>query len=112
MTIKKIWSQLHQPFILDGTAHSYIAAEVEVGEPIPIGKGFKAYVVAGPDGKTLMAESKTGVCIGKSVEAVKRAVEIGSATRMREQIRDAAKTAPDVIVISAEKFWSFTRGAK
>ena len=104
---QKIWTEAYSPFIMGGDVNQPIATEVEVGEAIDIGHGYKAYVVVSPSGVTHVAEAITGAFIeGSSIEAVKESVSGGDPKLMKQQIEYARTQSAKARTLNPEDFWS------
>ena len=100
-----IMTRAYQPFIFGGKVEYNIKTTVEGDGPHDIGKGYKAYVIKTPKGKTRIAEATSGALIGPSLKAVIKDVAAGSAAIMKKQVGTAVKAAKKAKVLEPDEFW-------
>ena len=104
-----VWTKAYRPFIMGGDVNGPISTEVEVGDAVELGHGFKAHVVVSPTGETYVAEATTGAFVGGDIKQVKADVASADPEVMREQIEKAAIQAKKADCLSNEDFWSLFR---
>lgn len=106
----KIWTEAYSPFIMGGDVNAPICTEVEAGEPIDVGRGIQAYVIASPrTGKVHIAESTTGAFVGSSIEQVRQDVESADPEVIKQQLASAAERVKHARPLSPEEFWNHFR---
>lgn len=104
---KLIWTEAYTPFIMGGNVNAPICTEVEVGDPVEIGRGMFAYVVASPiNGCIYVAESTTGAFVGSSIEEVRKDVESADVHVIKKQLKEASERVKQARHLSTEHFWS------
>ena len=104
-----VWTEAYSPWIMGGDVHAPISTKLEVGEPVDLGKGFRAYVVDAPNGDTYIAESETGAFVGNDLGQVKQDVEEAAPAVMRQQIAEAKQRAKKARPLTPERFWGMFR---
>lgn len=88
-----------------GDVDAPLKTEIEVGDRFDIGKGFEAYLVVSPKGKTHVVEATTGAFVGTTIDAVKADIFAGDIKVMRKQIEDAKKEFQKAIPLDNDEFW-------
>jgi len=101
-----IWTACYSPWIMGGDVNAPIATEVEVGKPISLGKGIKAYVIDAPNGDTYIAEASTGAFVGDDLGQVRKDVEEAEPAVMKLQIAQAKEQFKNARHLTEEDFWS------
>lgn len=101
----KAWTTNYRPFIMGGDVNAPIMAEIEASGPFDIGKGYLAYLIVSPSGKTFVCESVTGAIVGSTIEQVKDDVKSGTKKDMDKQIDDAKSMVKRAYMASADEFW-------
>lgn len=86
-----IWTRAYSPFIMGGNVNAPIKTKVEAGDKFDIGKGFEAYLVVSPKGKTHVVDAITGAFVGTTIDEVRADVAEGDIKVMRKQINDLRK---------------------
>lgn len=104
-----IWTEAYRPFIMGGDVNAPISTEIEVGEPVDLGKGITGYLVCSPSGKTFVAEATTGAFIGGSIDQVKTDIGEAAPEVMQEQLAAAKKRAKSAESMEKDKFWGMFR---
>jgi hypothetical protein len=104
---KLIWTEGYDPFIMGGDCRAPIGLKVEVGEKVPIGKGFFAYVIRNPTRKRKqhIVCAVSGAIVGSSLRGVRKDVKEGDIDVMRKQVRDAKKRRTKVRIVPPDRFW-------
>lgn len=104
----KIWTFGYRPFILGGNVSYIVATEVPMSVPVDLGYGFMGHVITTPDGKTRIAEARTGAIIGGTLKSVKADIKKGKPSVMEEQVIKAqeALDTMDVETLEPEEFWN------
>lgn len=105
----RIWTEAYTPFIMGGDVNAPISTEIEVGDPVDVGRGVQVYLIASPDGETHVAESITGALVGTSIKKVKEDVAEGDIEIMKQQIEAAKERVKEARLFSNEEFWSMFR---
>ncbi len=103
---KVVWTEAYMPFIMGGDCNAPIATELEVGDPVDLGKGISAYVVVAPSGALFVAEATTGAFVGTDIEQVKKDVNDADPAVMKNQIEAAKKRFEKARMMDKGKFWS------
>lgn len=101
-----VWTMGYFPFVMGGKVWQPIGTNVEVSQAIPVGRGYKVYVVTAPNGKVFIAEATTGAFVGPSIESVKKDIETGDPKLMKEQVKKATATRENVKVLEPTDFWT------
>lgn len=108
-----IWTHAYNAFVMGGDPHAPISATIEVeSEPVPLGKGFEAYVIQSPNGETYVVEKTTGAIIGQCLEEIRADVATATLDFLNKQIEAGHESARRRRAISAEDFWSKMATAK
>jgi len=108
--VKKIvWTEAYMPFIMGGDCNAPVATELEVGEPVDLGKGISAYVIIAPSGALFVAEATTGAFVGTDLEEVKKDVASAHVATITNQIDAAKERFKKARMMPKDKFWSLFR---
>lgn len=103
---KLVWTEGYRPFILGGDCNAPVGIYIEVGEKIPVGRGYFVYVVVNPKtGRTHCAESRSGAFVGDSVEMVRKDIMEGDEAAMKEQVKTAIARRAKVNSMKEDEFW-------
>lgn len=100
-----VWTAAYSPFMMGGNVNAPIKTEVEAGDKFDIGKGFEAYLVVSPKGKTHVVEAKTGAFVGTTIDEVKADICAGDMKVMRKQIKAAREEFKKAIPLTNDEFW-------
>ncbi len=109
MTKIRIYTECYQPFRMGGNLREPIACTVEAFGPFDLGKGFEAYVVCDPDGRTVVAEAISGGLVGDTIENVRKDVEEGNEAAMARQIDEGKQITARARDIDAGEFWAMRK---
>ena len=101
-----IYTECYQPFRMGGDLRQPISCTVEALGPFDIGKGFEAYVVCDPDGKTVVAEAISGGLVGDTIENVRKDVSEGNDAAMARQLDEGKEVMARSRHIEADEFWA------
>jgi hypothetical protein len=102
-----IWTYKYNPFQMDGRLSRPFGCNVEVGEPVELGKGYFGYEVKSPSGRTVVAEKSSGAIAGNSIEQVREDIALcNNAQMMDEQIKQALINSKLVDIVPLDEFWS------
>ena len=101
----KVYTLEYCPFVMGGEVWQPMATEVEADGPHDIGKGFEAYVVTAPNGKTFVAEKESGAFIGPDLKTVSGDIKIGELKSMKKQVEDAKLQMAKAKTVTNEYFW-------
>lgn len=86
---RRIWIPGYRPFVMGGSVHYTLAADIECEGPHDIGKGLFAYTAASPSGRVFVVDSVSNGVVGDSLEGVRKDVAEGKLETMQKQQRDA-----------------------
>lgn len=99
---RRIWTYGHRPFVMGGSVDYLLACDLPCTGPHKLGKGYSGYLATAPNGKTFVAEAKTGAIVGPTLEDVRADIGKAKPKVMREQVAKAAQEMTE-----AHKYGSF-----
>ncbi len=102
----KIWTEAYRPFIMGGDVNAPVATDIDVGEKIPIGKGYFIFLVANPiTGRTHVVEERSGAFIGNTIKEVRQDVIDAPLEMMDKQVEEAIKRSKKAEIVGTDAFW-------
>lgn len=104
-TTKRIWTIGYRPFVMGGSVHYNMACDIKCDGPFDLGDKYKGYLAIAPNGKTFVAEYKSGAIVGDTIENVKNDILTGDKEMMEKQVKDAIESSKKVEVVSEDYFW-------
>lgn len=102
--VVKVWTMSYNPMAF-GDLHRPIATELLLNPPVDIGRGYRAYIVRSPSGKTFIADAISGAFVGTDLEQVRKDVATGDPALMKMQVEEASKECSQAQLVSNQAFW-------
>jgi hypothetical protein len=102
----KVFTLGYFPFVMGGRTWQEICIEVENADgPHDIGKGYQAYVITAPNGKTFVAEATSGAFVGPDLKTVRDDIKLGEQETMDKQVAQAVEQSKLAKTLTPEEFW-------
>lgn len=105
----QIWTLMrHGPFVLGGN-HKWRPHKTRVANyagPFDVGRGFTAFVITAPDGRTLVVDGTGGGIVGDNLDQVR--ADIAACTDvdfMRHQVAESAIKRAEAVELDPDTFW-------
>lgn len=101
----RIWTMGYFPLILGGNVWQPICIETEVIGPFELGEGYKGFVATAPNGKTFVAEERSGGLVGPDIKTVREDINTGDKSIMEQQVLDSIEKGKNARELKPEEFW-------
>ncbi len=105
----KVYTLEYQPFIMGGNVWQPVATHVEASGPHSLGPNYKGFVITAPNGKTFVAEARSGAFVGPNLKTVRDDLRIGDPTLMKKQVDDALIQCEQARVVEPDEFWKLLK---
>lgn len=103
----RVWTWGYFPITMGGRMWRPMATVLDATGPHELGRGFRGFLVTGPDGVTAVAEAQSGAIVGDNLESVRADITAcGSCEVMRKQVEYArTEDRSDEVELLPEEWW-------